>query len=187
MKNYRFILLLCLISSSFHACESTQKASAATYGQMIGIVHQGCLAIKNDQLAKGDPLTLIRLDDPQKSFSSLILASLSTEDNCVLLLEDRKVPNLQNGWSFYSIDLSKHSEQELAMSIAIVKGPKRIEAKGNLLGVDLGANGGMVTFSSCSSSEGIHFSAWTGEVVKRKKIWEAYYYLGYDLEVTCLE
>jgi hypothetical protein len=40
-------------------------------------------------------------------------------------------------------------------------------------------------FSSCASTEGIHFSVWTGKPVIGKLRWHQYYYLGYDITPTC--
>jgi len=44
-----------------------------------------------------------------------------------------------------------------------------------------------ITFRSCTSSEGLHFTAWLGSKPKAQRIWQRYYYLGYDVEPTCTE
>lgn len=33
--------------------------------------------------------------------------------------------------------------------------------------------------------EGLHLTVWTGEPLKGKSRWHAYYYLGYDTEANC--
>lgn len=42
-----------------------------------------------------------------------------------------------------------------------------------------------VSFSSCTSTEGIHVSLWSGSDLDRVRIWSAYVYLGYNTEPTC--
>lgn len=37
------------------------------------------------------------------------------------------------------------------------------------------------TLRSCTSSEGVHLTAWQG----RRRVWHTYVYLGYDVEPTC--
>ena len=42
-------------------------------------------------------------------------------------------------------------------------------------------------FRSCTSSEGVHLSAWPSSRIKGRPLWHAYVYLGYDVEPTCSE
>ncbi|MDP9130892.1 MAG: hypothetical protein M3N35_10950 [Candidatus Binatota bacterium] len=42
-------------------------------------------------------------------------------------------------------------------------------------------------FRSCTSTEGFHFSIWSGTKLKEQEIWRRYFYLGYDVEPTCAE
>jgi hypothetical protein len=44
-----------------------------------------------------------------------------------------------------------------------------------------------LSVSSCTSSEGVHVSLWSGADAQRVRLWSAYYYLGYDTEPTCSE
>ena len=56
--------------------------------------------------------------------------------------------------------------------------------RGRVRGI-LGQN--QVSFRSCTSIEGIHFTIWRGEAITGKKHWHSEYYLGYDTEPTCKE
>ncbi len=47
--------------------------------------------------------------------------------------------------------------------------------------------GSAVAFRACTSMEGIHLNIWTGAARATKKLWHRYYYLGYDVESTCIE
>ncbi len=44
-----------------------------------------------------------------------------------------------------------------------------------------------LVFRSCTSTEGFHFSIWSGTKLKEQEIWRRYFYLGYDVEPTCAE
>jgi hypothetical protein len=44
-----------------------------------------------------------------------------------------------------------------------------------------------LTVSSCTSTEGIHVSLWSGAEPERVRRWSAYVYLGYDTEPTCTD
>lgn len=40
---------------------------------------------------------------------------------------------------------------------------------------------------SCASSEGLHLTVWAERPLRSRRIWHAYYYLGYDVEPSCQE
>jgi hypothetical protein len=42
-------------------------------------------------------------------------------------------------------------------------------------------------FLSCTSSEGLHLSAWHSPKISGRPFWHSYVYLGYDVEPTCSE
>ena len=44
-----------------------------------------------------------------------------------------------------------------------------------------------LVFRSCTSTEGFHFSIWSGTELKEQEIWRRYFYLGYDVEPTYAE
>ena len=48
-------------------------------------------------------------------------------------------------------------------------------------------DGAVLHFRSCTSSEGVHLSAWPSSTLKGRPLWHAYLYLGYDVEPTCSE
>ena len=47
--------------------------------------------------------------------------------------------------------------------------------------------GYMESYRTCTSSEGLHLTAWSGEQLRSWRLWRYYYYLGYDTEPTCKE
>jgi hypothetical protein len=50
---------------------------------------------------------------------------------------------------------------------------------------DLDGDGRREYFRQCTSGEGIHLSVWTGKPLTGRRRWQAYFYLGYDVESTC--
>ena len=38
---------------------------------------------------------------------------------------------------------------------------------------------------SCTSSEGVHLTVWSGVPLRTRRLWHAYWYLGYDVEPDC--
>jgi hypothetical protein len=48
-------------------------------------------------------------------------------------------------------------------------------------------NNEIIYFRSCTSTEGLHFSTWSGQPPKGQKLWHLYYYLDYDVEPSCQE
>ena len=47
--------------------------------------------------------------------------------------------------------------------------------------------GDVVNFAECTSSEGVHLTAWRGVPLKSERLWHEYVYLGHDVEPTCTE
>ncbi|HSJ32552.1 MAG TPA: hypothetical protein VK933_14020 [Longimicrobiales bacterium] len=52
---------------------------------------------------------------------------------------------------------------------------------------DLDGDGVPESFRACTSSEGVHLSVWSGEPLRGRRLWQYYYYLGYDVEPDCTD
>jgi len=68
----------------------------------------------------------------------------------------------------------------------VVRGAKRITLQHANAVVRIDGNT-TLRFRSCTSSEGLHLSAWPSAKVAGRPWWHAYVYLGYDVEPTCSE
>ena len=53
--------------------------------------------------------------------------------------------------------------------------------------VDLDGDGSPERFASCTSTEGVHLTVWSGPVGESARLWHTYVYLGFDTEPTCTE
>ena len=131
----------------------------------LGWVHGSCIAIKNKTLKPGDSFTLFVLDETTFIDSKIIDKPASAISGCFALMEERRGMNENAGYSFYSIKPGVNN------NFAI--GFMNFEAQSK----------GFLSFSSCSTSEGIKFSVHDMHL----KIWQGYYSLGYDITATCEE
>ena len=59
--------------------------------------------------------------------------------------------------------------------------------KDNLISADLDGDGQAEFFRACTSSEGVHFTIWSGRPLEGRLRWHQYYYLGYDVEPDCTD
>lgn len=72
-------------------------------------------------------------------------------------------------------------------AVALVGGTTAFIVEDTLLQVDLDADGQSETFRSCTSQEGLHLTLWDGDPLSSARIWHVYFYLGYDVEPSCVE
>jgi len=182
MKKINVFILFSFMICMGMNCEGEGKKSNLKIEEIVGFIHQDCLAIKNKNLSKGEVIQLILLEEKQKLATAKIQKKVDQNESCVILLEDRKEVNLENGWSFYKINNS-----ELEFAIAITSSKLSTKQLDDFTTVDLNSDGNFEQFSICNTSEGINFSAWSGIPWKSREVWSDYYYLGYDMEPSCPE
>jgi len=181
MLKYFFELIL--VGILLFGCEAKNNKQSIQLDKNIGIVHQNCLAIRNNQLKIGDKLKVIIADEKNTELNTTIMDKLENE-KCIMLLEDRKIQNSNQGFTFYEVDLGK--ELVLSPSFAVLGNnfPSKMNAQ-NYLQIDLDGDDIFEFTHTCTSSEGLVFSLWSKLPYQSDKLWEMYYYLGYDLEPNC--
>jgi hypothetical protein len=91
--------------------------------------------------------------------------------------------NRETGDSSYRLEAGKLDNGKIYIAVAAQANNLRI-AGGEII-MRFGAR--EISFRSCTSTEGLHFSAWSGMRPKEQLVWQRYYYLGYDVEPTCVE
>lgn len=145
----------------------------------VGIVNSlpdssACLAIRDSRLRKGNRVTVVVPDIPQTvmvaSIDSLSKSSCSSQDDVF------------RGASYYRLKIPKYKAAFDGFGII---GNAAMKVVGGVARVDLNDDGSLEYFRSCTSAEGIWLTIWTGKPLIGKRIWSAYYYLGYDTEPTC--
>jgi hypothetical protein len=139
-----------------------------------------CLAIKNRDLKPGQVLTLIwipiaEMRQAPEIFFTIVRKRLAPPCDPV---------NSSPGEAAYGLDVEKLQRDKIYITIVGRLNDLRVDhatVRGKI-----GASQ-QIEFRSCSSLEGVHFSAWSGGALTRKRVWHFYHYLGYDVEPTCTD
>jgi hypothetical protein len=145
----------------------------------IGVINSlsdrtACLMIRNSRLKKGDKIKVVLPDEPQKVIFASIKWRIQTK--CSSEIDDFEHA------SFYRLQIPKIESPFYGFGIA---SSASIHVNRGIARTDLNGDGKSQYFRSCTATEGIHLSVWTGKPLIGKRIWHAYHYLGYDTEPSC--
>ena len=161
------------------------KPAQFDFKSKIGVVDSSeegklCLIIANPNLAVADSINLVVLSKPQRVLKTRVTEKL--DRSCSKTLTENE--------SFYSLRLERDGGSELKnfdvplIAVAVVsKQPLKV-SRGQAR-KDLDNDGRPEFFRSCASNEGLHFTVWTGQPLSGKRRWHFYYYLGYDVVLSC--
>lgn len=156
-----FIVLSLLILSISCAANNLQTNSDLFVEKNIGWMHGNCLVIKNQDIKIPADITLVKLEANNTTEKATIISKTTSQEDCFPLLEDRRKINISSGYSFYLVK----SVVPIDLAIGVI-GSEELNVS---------------NFSYCTTIEGIKYLIKDSSTV----IWEGYYYLGYDSEVTC--
>jgi hypothetical protein len=179
MKHAQILLLSMLLLEPAAMLDAAVLDSARDIGLVAGTrSEQFCLSITNHNLKPGQDLILVWLPGAEEQE----VAELRSATVQKLLTNPCDPINSIPGDAAYivsggDLDTSK-------IYVAFVGKPVNFRMTRGRGEVKLDLPGD-VTFRSCSSMEGLHFTAWVGGARNEKKIWHRYFYLGYDVEPTC--
>lgn len=140
---------------------------------------QFCLSIDHGELKPGQEIILVWVPlegEPDKP-------EIRREKIRAKLAEPCDAINQPAGESNYRLHAGKVDSARIYIAMAVR--PANLRVAGREVTARLG--GQELTFRACTSSEGVHFSAWPGLNPTDKPLWHRYYYLGYDVEPTCAE
>jgi hypothetical protein len=169
------LLVLLTVSGQTHTAARKDWSFAGHIGIAASKSGKVCLGIRNPSLATGSAIRLINPMLPQTEMKGTIVAPDSSCTGTAGSGEDQH---------YYAIQTGK--AQVSAMPLIAISGfSGTFRKKGNLLVADLDADGSEESFHSCTSTEGIHFTVWSGQPLDGKIRWHQYYYLGYDVSPTC--
>lgn len=151
------------------------------YSTQIGVAvindDGACLDIRNADLAPGVRVQLVLLDKPQSvaeaEVTKKLIKSCSTTD-----INDETE-------SHYALKILQRNLDSSSPAIAIINPASSFKIRNGYVALDLDADGRMEYFRSCASSEGLHLTVWSGGLLRGKRKWHRYYYLGYDTEPDC--
>jgi hypothetical protein len=181
-------LLLLLMTVSF-GCRSQQKtpppqqtgaaspaaANSTPLEMRVGWVTGSCVAMANDSITAGSPITVVSLDDKSSIVDGRITGRATSDATCPALLQDRRKQN-EARWSFYELKLSAAVD----LGIGVTGNVTSVQG-----GIDLTGDGLPEKFTQCATSEGVSFRIWAGTPYQGMPLWSGYYYLGYDAASNC--
>jgi len=145
-----------------------------------------CFRTKNANLTEKTPISIITsiYAPPQKVLEAEIERKL--EKSCVSHDSDAGESSPENS-SYYSLALTdkKIDKSEIDVSIGIIQPTEKVEVQNKLASIDLDNDGRREFFRQCGSSEGLHFTIWSGKPLIGKRLWRYYYYLHYEIVPDC--
>jgi hypothetical protein len=169
--------LACLL---FTACRKPHASPAFDYATDVGVAvlsaNRSCLDIANATLTAGQRLQFVTASTPQTTGELEITPKL--EKSCTA-----GDPN--NSRSHYEFTVVRGSLAKSVPAFALVNFNGSITIGSGGVTADLDRNGQPEFFRSCTSSEGVHLTIWSGKPVVGQRRWHDYYYLGYDVDADC--
>jgi len=145
-----------------------------------------CLVIPNDNLVEGDKVAAIFAGEPksQSLVNTIVQRKL---DNC-----GRKNHETSGKVFYYSlkvVDGSYEFEsqyQELnPVAIAFVGNSQAVSLQSGVVIADLNGDGKVEYFRSCTSTEGVHLTVWTGRPLESERQWHWYIDLNFETVPSC--
>jgi hypothetical protein len=159
------------------------KVRAFDWNHRIGIAgieapKQLRFAVPDDALPAGTLVTLVWLDEPQRLTRARILAPRDAPWTVAGMPVEGRA---------YELHTTEIDSDDRQFAIAITGDVGAPSAVGGKVAIDLDGDGRQETFKMCASSEGVHFTVWSGEPLQSPQGWHRYLYLGMDLEPTCTD
>jgi len=145
----------------------------------MAVVKSGtaCLSIQNRSLAPDSVIRLVNAAPPQKASDTRVIA---IDESC------SSTGTADGDLRHYEIRAENAGLIPSMPAIAISGFSGSFSKDGDLATADLDADGQPEYFRFCTSSEGLHFTVWSGKPLEGRLRWHQYYYLGYDVEPTCM-
>jgi hypothetical protein len=180
-----------IAGASLQHAKAAGEPSTPPLDARIGWV-DSCLAIQNDGLQPGTPVTVMLFDTDERLVAqrvltrrvgAKILAKTTSAAKCPALIEDRRVSNQIAGVSFYTVSLdgapaARPSYGIFGIGVVGVRPTDQI---------DLDGNGAAESFTVCKSFEALNFAVWKGRPREGVPLWAGQYYTGQqDEEKDCV-
>jgi hypothetical protein len=169
--------------------DSAVKRAIATgdFSNRLGVLlstreGQSCLTITDSDLPPGTPVLVVAADEPHGRLQGLIEARRSRQcrkptDEWGTVIMDKA--------SFYDV-VFPPGVPGVGEAIAVAARPNAVEKENGVVKIDIDGDGRPESFGSCTSREGTHLTVTTSSGSKAIERWEAYVYVPYDLEPTCM-
>ncbi len=165
-KHASLVLILSAVLVTACGDKTQTNTGIIDFDSEVGWLHGNCLAIKNADIADGTEFALMLLDEPKQIMTATVTKPVKTGDVCLPIKSGRTAVNLASGYSFYNVD----ADVDIELAIGIV---------GSSAPMDNYA------FDYCTAEEGILYRLRTADQSTEQDLWQGYYYLDYDTDVTC--
>lgn len=172
-------------STPAHPTEPSKPAF--NYAERMGLVDLNgrCLSIFNSSIERGTKVTLVR---PRSSDAAVVIEATVEESRtqkCRSSLD--RNDNYQIEPTYYRIAASGGSTPESGVVFAVLDPIGPVALSNEEIAADVDGDGANESFSTCTSSESVHYMVWNGSAAQRRSRWNGNIYLGYDAEPTCTE
>jgi len=135
------------------------------------------LAINNTEITPGTSLTLIGIDEEPTIHAVEVDRRLSSP--CPSALKADRASTC------YRLHCPVDLHLKPGPYFAVLSPVSQFAIRNKEVVVTLAGIPELVSFRACTSREGIHFTVWQGKPLVGKRVWHAYFYLGYDVEPSC--
>jgi len=143
-------------------------------GVLVTTSGRSVLAMAGPTLAAGAALTIVTPEEPQRAKRAVVVKRVTDSEE----LAKHTVPG-----PYYEVATDSGSSALPDFAVAVL-GHAAVEQIGTAVALRLGTPPVTIRARSCTSSEGLHVTLWSGKPLETTRLWHAYYYLGYDVDPT---
>lgn len=175
MKVFAAIVFICAGLAETTLAQMDIKSRVGVVDNKDG---QLCLIIANPSVGISDSVNLVVLSKRQRVVKARVSQKLNQSCARTDTVDE----------SFYSLQLEREADidsRDTGVPLIAVIAPKPLTISRGRATTDLDKDGRLEFFRYCASSEGLHFTVWTGAPLTGKRRWHFYYYLGYDVVPSC--
>jgi hypothetical protein len=168
---------------SFLACALMWPALVLAHGhdERLGVAGSAgtsmCAVLQATDAHAGERVAVVDPDSPQRVLWATLERPLT--DACATWQRRSDLP----GRAFV-LALAPGSRSDEGFIGIVVRGTSSVATRRAKVVARL-MDGSILRFHACTSSEGLHLSAWPSAHMAGQPLWHAYVYLGYDVEPTC--
>jgi hypothetical protein len=194
---HRSICLICLalclnLAAQEYEGKRVCHRPGFDYSRDVGIAVTkpggSCLEIRNPNLRVGRRLPFVVAGGPQTSGEIEITGKL---DRACGNGPQKQTPNREthdrDAIAHYKFKIVRGTLPKSVPALALANFIGVMTAQREGIGADLDHNGRIEFFRSCTSSEGVHITIWTGKPLEGTRRWHGYYALSYDVDADCTE
>ncbi len=135
-----------------------------------------CLASPGSPLADGTAVTLVVPEKPQTVSRVRVRARVAA------------CPALERaGFAGPYYEIAGPPPAGDSPIAVVILGGVRATVSKDVAEVTFGGTEEPVRVRSCASQEGVHLTAWRGRPLEGRRVWHAYWFLGYDVDPSCTE